>query len=61
MTKEELVEMFRKEVHEPCAESEDFMDVHWGDMTLGFFLGKGLSPEDAWDLALHVRYHTPWG
>lgn len=57
----ELIEKFKAEVHDKlCVPDCDdrYEEVHFRDLTCGWALAQGMSPEDAFDFAMHVRYNT---
>lgn len=55
---QELIELFKTEVHDRASEIDEANDRDWFSMTLGWAIAKGLTPSDAWDFALHIRYKT---
>lgn len=56
MTKEEVKEAFRKEVCEKWQEVDLDSRLDWYDLSIGFFLAKGLNIKEAHELASEVRY-----
>lgn len=56
-----LEDSFKADVHDKAAEVDPENEMHWGHLTIGYALGKGLSPVDAQDFARHIRYHTDLG
>jgi hypothetical protein len=61
MNTEQLQELFRKEVHDRAAEVDPDDSYDWHSLTLGWAIGKGLSPEKAQEFAAHIRYSTDLG
>lgn len=56
-----LVQQFKREVHNN-AEAIDLSDGQdWYSITLGWAIGKGLSPAEAHAFALFIRYDTELG
>lgn len=51
--KEKLIEAFVTEVDSKASEIDRYDEQDWYSLTLGFYLGKGLSSEDAHNLAAH--------
>ena len=45
-------------------DQEDAVDpdkeCDWADLSYGFFLGRGLKPERANEIAAYVTYNPPW-
>lgn len=58
---EQLVTAFKIEVHDRSEEIDPENDEDWCSLTLGWAIGKGLSPDDALAFASHIRYHTELG
>lgn len=64
MTKErrdELVVLFKTEVHDRGEEIDGSSEQDWYSLTLGWAVAKGLLPTEAHEFARHVRYHTELG
>lgn len=61
MNQSELTELFRKEVHDrgELIDPEDELD--WLALTFGWALGRGLSPKEAREFAIYIRYNTTLG
>lgn len=55
---EELVsiEKFKETVCIPYADDEHLAELHWFDMSIGFFLCDGHHPDRAELMAVYVRY-----
>ena len=53
-----LIELFKKEVTDRSEEVDPCEEEHWGSLTLGWAIAKGLSPEDAKEFAVYIRYNT---
>ena len=60
-SQEDMLESFRKEVHERSHEIDPDAEFDWYDLSLGYALGKGASPEEARQFAATVRFHTDMG
>jgi hypothetical protein len=58
---EELIELFKAECHDRATEIDPDSEEVWSSLTLGWAIAKGLSPEEARDFAIHIRYHTELG
>lgn len=58
---QELIDQFKIECHDRASEIDEANDQDWLSLTLGWAIAKGLSPSDAWDFALHIRYETELG
>jgi hypothetical protein len=58
---EELIELFKTECHDRASQIDPDNSQDWKSLTLGWAIAKGLSPDDAWDFALHIRYKTELG
>jgi len=56
-----LEEQFENEVDNLAEQVDPNDEQDWGSLTLGWALGKGLSPEDANDFADHIRWDTDLG
>jgi hypothetical protein len=58
----ELLERkFKLEVHDRSNAIDHSNEQDWFSLTLGWAIGKGLSPDEANDFAFHIRYHTKLG
>ncbi len=57
----ELAQAFKVEVHDRAAEVDPDSDYPWLHLTVGWAIGKGLSPEDANEFASYIRYETDLG
>ena len=55
---QELIDQFKTEVDDRAEEVDPNMECYWQDLTIGWAIGKGLSPKDARDFARYIRYHT---
>lgn len=58
-----LLPLFKAEVIDPVAHysqvnPEDYHELDWYAITVGWALAKALTPEDAINFAAHVRYST---
>lgn len=58
---EELIKLFKTECHDRAGEIDPENERDWYCLTLGWAIAKGLSPSDAYDFALHIRYKTDLG
>lgn len=57
MTEDELIEAFRVEICAKAAEiDEEFSELDWYDMSIGFFFAKGATYEQASKCARTARY-----
>lgn len=59
----ETVARFKAEVHDQAELVDPGCEHHWGDITLGWALANGMSPDgevrgSAHDFARYIRYHT---
>ena len=53
--------MFKQEVYDRAKYIDSAGEQDWFSLTLGWAIGKGLSPEIAHSFALHIRYNTELG
>ena len=62
MTRDEALERFRLFCIAPIDDPTNLLEeVHWHDMSVGFFLALGLGLDAAWVLAREARYtHHYW-
>jgi hypothetical protein len=49
---------FRTEVCARAREVDENEEYHWFELGYGFFLGCGLDPASALEMALYVRYNA---
>ena len=56
-----LIPLFKTECHDRATEIDPYSEEIWSSLTLGWAIGRGLSPEDARAFANHIRYHTELG
>ena len=56
-----LIPMFKAECHDRATEIDPYSEEVWSSLTLGWAIAKGVSPDDARDFAIHIRYHTELG
>lgn len=56
MNKEKLFKEFKKDVCLKAKEVDPGDEQDWFSLSLGYFLAKGCSPEESWDLSSEVRY-----
>jgi hypothetical protein len=61
LPREELLALFKIEVHDKAEEVNPNDEHDWLSLTLGWAVAKGLSTDAAADFALYVRYHTDLG
>jgi hypothetical protein len=59
--KYQLADLFRVEVHNKASEVDPQIEENWYSLTLGWAIGKGISPEDAHTFATYIRYKTDMG
>lgn len=60
MISEDLVDQFSSETKlRDDIDPDD--EMCWLSLTYGWALAKGLSPTEAHEFALHIRYHTDLG
>jgi len=57
----DLEKLFKKEVLDRAKEIDFHNEYHWLDLTIGWALAKGLSPEGSKVFANYIRYHTDLG
>lgn len=57
----ELIEQFKTEVSDRASEIDDSDSEDWFSLTIGWAIGKGLSPEESHMFAIYIRYHTDLG
>ena len=53
--------IWNTDVYYKAKEIDPSNEQDWYSMSLGFFIGKGLSIKDAHELSTYIRYHTKWG
>lgn len=51
-----LLEDFRKEICESKEIIQATNDLNWFELSIGWFLAKGVDIDRAWDMAREVRY-----
>jgi hypothetical protein len=51
-----LATTWRIDVYEKAQEVDPFSESKWGDLAMGYALGKGLSPDQACDFELFVSH-----
>lgn len=54
----DLQNLFKIEISDRASEVDPDSELDWFSLTLGWVIAKGISPEAAFDFALHIRYHT---
>jgi hypothetical protein len=57
----QLIELFKTECSDRASEIDADSSQDWLSLTLGWAVAKGLTPEEAYDFALHIRYKTYLG
>ncbi len=50
--------MFKTEVTKNSKEIDFSNELDWFSLTIGWAIGKGLTPNEAWKLATYIRYKT---
>lgn len=55
---EKYIPLFAEEVSKKAESIDKNNDLQWRDLTIGWALGKGLTPNDALEFATFIRYHT---
>jgi len=58
---QELIALFKTECHDRASEIDFNNERDWYSITLGWAIAKGLSPDDAHDVARYIRYDTELG
>jgi hypothetical protein len=58
---EQLIELFKTECSDRASEIDTDSSQDWFSLTLGWAVAKGLTPEAAYDFAVHIRYKTDLG
>ena len=58
---DELVALFKTECHDRAKELDPSNEQDWFSLTLGWAIAKGLTPDEAHGLAIHIRYETELG
>lgn len=53
--------LFKKEVTDRAKEIDPSGEEHWGSLTLGWAIAKGMEPDTAYRFATHIRYKTNLG
>lgn len=53
-----LVAEFKRDVSDRAAKIDPGGEEHWGSLTLGWAIAKGMKPEDARRFANYIRYQT---
>lgn len=69
MTKAELLKakligleiQFKTEISDRAVLIDPDQEEDWKSLTLGWAIAKGLTPKQAQDFALHIRYETELG
>jgi len=61
LTKAQLTRMFKKEASDKSNRIDANNELDWYSLTLGWAIGKGLSPTRAINFALYIRYNTDLG
>lgn len=61
MDPKSLDSAFKTEVHDKAAYIDPNNDLDWYSLTVGFALAKGATPEEAIEIAVHIRYETDLG
>lgn len=56
-----LQAQFEEEVNRKAKEVDPSQDQDWFSLTLGWAIAKGLTPKEAHDFAIFIRYHTDLG
>jgi len=56
--RKELEITFKNEVTDNASKIDPSQEQDWYSLILGWALAKGLSPKDAHDFALYIRYET---
>lgn len=59
--RDKLEALFKTEVDDKATEVDPSNSQDWFSITLGWAIAKGLSPEDAHEFAIHIRYNTKLG
>ena len=54
---EQLVQQFKEEVCDRSKEIDESDSQDWFSLSLGWVIAKGVSPDDAHNFAIHVRYN----
>lgn len=57
----DMIQKFKEEAHDKSETIDPDNEHDWYSLTLGWALGKGMTPEDAAAFAIHIRYHTELG
>ena len=55
MTKDELEELFRKEIVERAEEIDKDHSEDWFSLSLGWAIAKGLTPDQAYEFTLYLK------
>jgi hypothetical protein len=58
---EQLIQLFKTECSDRASEIDTDDSQDWFSLTLGWAVAKGLTPEAAYDFAVHIRYKTDLG
>jgi hypothetical protein len=58
---DQLIALFKTECHARASEVDPDNCQDWFSITLGWAIAKGLSPDDAYEFASHIRYRTELG
>ena len=53
--------LFKTEVDDKEQEIDPEKELDWYALTVGWAVGKGLTPKEAVDFSLYIRYHTNLG
>lgn len=58
---EQLIQLFKTECSDKASEIDTDSSQDWFSLTLGRAVAKGLTPEAAYNFAVHIRYKTDLG
>ena len=58
MNKDKLIAAWKKDVFDKSDKVDPGNELDWFSLAIGYFIAKGLNPEDAYNLSIHVRYQT---
>lgn len=58
---DKMVALFKSEVHDRATEIDPDDEHDWRSLTLGWALAKGMTPDEADEFSVYIRYSTNLG
>lgn len=56
----ELYELFKSEIINRANEIDPSSEQDWFSLSLGWAIGKGYSPKEAWEFSIYARYNRKY-